>query len=111
MANNNENEEAMMMDDDVDISFDISEKSLDFLTITDEQDDFLAYSSTFLDDITYDIGDEVTNLAQSDENKQEVDTLSRSADQVNDQEGSPSCTQHGAPLFCTYLGCWDASMS
>ena len=74
-----------MIDDDVDISFDISEKSLDFLTITDEQDDFLALSSTFLDDITLDVGDEVTNLARSDENKQEVDTLSWSADQVNYQ--------------------------
>ena len=71
MANHQENEEAMLIDD-VDISFDISEKSLDFLAINDEQEDFLALSSTFLDDISLGVGDEVTDLAHSDEKNQET---------------------------------------
>ena len=83
MADHQENEEAMLIDD-VDISFDISEKSLDFLAINDEQEDFLALSSTFLDDISLDVGDEVTDLTHSDEKKQEVDNLSGSSDRGNE---------------------------
>ena len=66
MANHQENEEAMLIDD-VDISFDISEQSLDFLAISDEQEDFQALSSTFLDDPSVEVRDEVTDHSQCDE--------------------------------------------
>ena len=39
MANHQENEEAMLTSD-IDLSFDISEQSLDFLAISDGQEDF-----------------------------------------------------------------------
>ena len=85
MADHQDNEEAMLIDD-VDISFDISEKSLDFLAINDEQEDFHALSSTFLDDISLELGDEVTDLTHCDEKNQEVDNLSRSSDRGNEQD-------------------------
>ena len=87
MANHQENEEAMLIDY-VDISFDISEQSLDFLAISDEQEDFQALSSTFLDDLSLEVGEEVTDLPQCDERNQnqEVDTLSRSPDRGNEQD-------------------------
>ena len=87
MANHQENEEAMLIDD-FDISFDISEQSLDFLAISDEQEDFQALSSTFLDDPSLEVRDEVTDHSQCDEKNQtqEVDTLSRSPDRGNEQD-------------------------
>ena len=87
MANHQENEEAMLIDD-VEISFDISEQSLDFLAISDEQEDFQALSSTFLDDLSLEVREEVTDLPQCDEKNQnqEVDTLSRSPDRGNEQD-------------------------
>ena len=60
MANRRENEEAMLTSD-IDLSFDISEQSLDFLAISDEQEDFQALLSTFLDDLSLEVREEVTD--------------------------------------------------
>ena len=77
-----------MLTSDIDLSFDISEQSLDFLAISDEQEDFQALSSTFLDDPSLEVREEVTDHSQCDEKNQtqEVDTLSRSPDRGNEQD-------------------------